>query len=322
LLLTGGSAFALPVQSQTIVFRGQLLRRGDGPTVSRVTVRLKQFGATVTNDDGYFEIAIPADTRTVEVQQVELSNRQWVVLYPPGAIRVPRDGTVVDIILGLSYEAQIAQVFGRWSEELRTSLGAAGRKQDEIQRTLDSIRVLFASRAQVDAESLRVSEQRVNERARQYPSIASALEGFVNEAKDVHNAFKLIVEFAFTSTAAFGELSTAIREYSAAYERLNAEGRGYSQNISKYWQSETLAGEYRAVLDLALGDIHAIQIYPLNTTLTDINRILQRQVTGRAAEDLKREVVARVAAVVRNLDPRITELQRRVGDLLTRLATA
>jgi hypothetical protein len=320
-LLTFADGDPLWSQTGTVVFRGQLLRRGDGPSVSQVKVQLKHgLPEGVTNDNGYFEITLPGDTRTIELQQVVLSNRQWVILYPLGAIRVPRDSSVIDVIIGLSFEAQIAQVFGKWSEELRSSLSAAGRKQDAIQQTLDTIRVQFASRAQVEAESLRVAAVRTNDRAQHFAVISATLTSYVSKAKDVRNAFKLVTEFAFSSKPALDELAAAIRAYNPVFDSLNSRGPGFVKTVGAYWQSEVLAGELNGVLDYSLGDIHRVLIFPLNATLMDINRVLTRQVQGAAAQKLREDALNKVNAAVRDLDPRLEELQRRTDNLLAKLA--
>ncbi len=321
------SAMFCPVRGQggsgVSRFRGQLVREGNGPSVARVVVRARQFGQTLTNDNGYFEFNLPAGTSQIEIVDVGLSDPKWSVRYPKGAIPVVRDSTIVtSIIVGPSFESLMERVFSAQREALEANLVASGAKQDEIRQVLDSLRVQFAARAQIEAESLRVEETRSMERAREFAPIAEVLKTYVNEAKDLRNAFRLAGEFALTSGKAYDALKSAIVEYNSAYERLNATGPGFEKTIRTLWRSETLGAECRGVLDYALGEIHHVHILPLNETLETINRIRLKQIQGNAAKQAQNEVLATVALAVRELDPRLEELQRRIDHLLSDLGDA
>lgn len=298
-------------------FRGQLVREGNGPSVKRVVVRAKQLGQTVTNDNGYFEFSLPADLRQIEIVGVELSDPKWTVRYPIGAIPVGSDSTVVtSIVVGPSFEALMERVFSSQREALEANLVASGARQEEIREVLDSLRAQFAERAQIEAESLRVEETRSMERARAFGPMAEALRSYLNEARDLQNAFRLVSEFSFSSSTAFDELKSAIVSYNTAFERLNGAGPGMEAAIRTLWRSETLAGECRSLLDYALGEIHHVHVLPLNETLKTINQIRLKQIRGGAAAQAQRDVLASVALAVRELDPRLDELQRRVDRLL------
>jgi hypothetical protein len=285
--------------------------------VGRVVVRAKQLGQTLTNDNGYFEFSVPADVRQVEIVAVELSDPKWMVRYPIGAIPVSNDSTIVtSIVVGPSFEALMERVFSAQREALEANLKASGARQEEIGQALDSIRAWFAGRAQIEAESLRVEENRSMERARAFGPIAETLRTYVNEARDLRNAFRLVSEFAFSSSSAFDELKSAIVAYNAAFERLNGTGPGMESTIRTLWRSETLGSECRSLLDYALGEIHHVHVLPLNETLETINRIRLKQVRGGEAAQAQRDALASITLAVRELDPRLDELQRRVDRLL------
>lgn len=313
-----------PLRSQqpgAIVFVGQLVRT-DGGSVGQVTVRTRQRVEALTHDDGSFELALPADVRVIEIQAVSLGGREWVVRYPTGAIHVPREPNVVtSIVLGPSDEDMIKEAFGTQTEKLLSALSASGVKQDEIVHALEALRRQFAERTQIEAESLRVAERRTLERAQHYPEISGALDGYVHEALDLRDAFRLASELAFASRPAFDELARAIREYNPAFERLNGGARGFVESVRVHWQSDLLAHELQQVLDYALGEIHRVHILPLNETLNVINRVRTGQLRGSAASKAREDVLARIAAAVRDLEPRLRELERLRDRVLKSLAS-
>ena len=190
--------------------------------------------------------------------------------------------------------------------EQRAALGTAREHWEVVEP-----RVHAAERAPAD--------QRELARAGEYPRIAAALEDYLIRLHNVEIAFRIILQFAFTSDSAFAELKTSIRRYNEAFEGLKQGRTGFEQRVARYWGSERLVGELRNVLDYALGEIHEIHVLPLNDVLPDITAVSKRQVSGQAAEQKREQVTRRVAETLRALQPRIQELDRRKSRLLSEL---
>jgi len=274
-------------------------------------VRLGPYGTTTPNDGGFFVGAIPAGTSSLSVQ-VETGNPGWVVRYPTGTVAVPRDTLfITDILVAPSVESSLARDHAAESARLRGMLRTAGVSEKLILAAIDRLRSDFSERTNVQAETLRAAERRGSERAEVYPRLSATIEAYTIKAGNVQIAFRYLLEPSFGSDSAFAQLKRAISEYNLAFESLKTQRNGFEKGVTDAWQSERLSADLRALLDYALGEIHSVQILPLNDVLPDVSRVLTRHYRGEEAVSKRAEVNARVKASVVALAVRLEELDRR-----------
>ena len=303
----------LPVQlaAQSVVFRGRVVVAEGGPPLRQMTVRLDRFGTATPNDGGFFSAAIPAGTQSIRIQ-VATGNPRWMLRYPTSAIAVPRDTSfVTDIIVGPSLDETLTRDFASSVTRLGASLRNAGAADSQVIAAINALRREFSTRTNVRIDELRTAEKLSTERARIYPELSATLERFMIKANNMTIAFQYLLEPSFGSDSAFAQLQRAITEYNVAVEALKTGRAGFEDGVASNWRNTTASADLRAVLDYALGDIHAVDILPLNEVLPDVSRILTGNLRGREAQTRRADVMARVRIAVSTLRVRLDELERR-----------
>lgn len=308
------AAFALVpavIGAQTVQFRGRVVMAAGGPPFSGMTVRIDRYGVVTPNDGGYFVAAIPAAVTSVTIW-VETGNPRWTLRYPVAAIAIPRDANLVtDLIVGPSIEESLSRDYAASIARLRTGLRSAGAADSQIIKAIESLRTEFAQRTSVRVDELRAAEQQTLERARILPPLAASIETFLIKANNVATVFQYLLEPSFGSDSAFAQLKRGIIEYNAAYESLRTGRAGFEGGVAQAWQNPALSADFRALLDYALGDIHATEVLPLNEVLPDVSRILTGALRGADAQAKRVEVMMRVRLMVTALHARLDELERR-----------
>lgn len=150
-----------------------------------------------------------------------------------------------------------------------------------------------------------------------YPEIAQTLSDFINEAKDIKDAFQFLGVQAMESRQALSRLSEAVEEYNRAFEKLNKERLTYEKYVSSFWKREVLALEFKNVMDYALGDLHSINILTLNQKLSAINDVANGRV--KKPGEVKKELTKDINQEVIRLDKQLQELERRANRVLYNL---
>ena len=309
-LATAAFASAI-VGAQTVPFRGRVVMPAGGPPFRQMKIRVGAFGVTSPNDGGFFTGAIPAGSTSVTLQ-IETGNPRWIVRYPVGSVAVPRDALfVTDVIIGPSIDNTLARDYAAESARLRTSLKGAGVADSQVIAAIDGLRREFADRTNVQIDELRQAERRGNERAQIFPHLAATIEAFAIKANNVEIAFHYLLEPSFSSDSAFAQLKRGITEYNLAFETLKTERGGFEKGVADYWGNERISADLSALLDYALGEIHAVNILPLNQVLPDVRRILRRELNARDAAEKRGEVLGLVRTSVAALHVRLEELDRR-----------
>ncbi len=298
-------------RAQTVPFRGRVVMPAGGPPFRQMKIRVGAFGVTSPNDGGFFSSAVPAGTTSVTLQ-IETGNSRWIVRYPVGSVAVPRDASfVTDVIIGPSIEETLSRDYAAETARLRTSLKSAGVADSQVMAAIDGLRREFADRTNVQIDELRRAEQRGNERAQVFPRLAATIEAFAIKANNVEIAFHYLLEPSFVSDSAFAQLKRGITEYNVAFETLKTERGGFEKAVSDYWGNERISADLSALLDYALGEIHAVNILPLNLVVPDVSRILRHEFSGRDAADKRGAVLGSVSTSIVALRVRLEEFDRR-----------
>ncbi|HNT51709.1 MAG TPA: hypothetical protein PLM56_11590 [Cyclobacteriaceae bacterium] len=151
-----------------------------------------------------------------------------------------------------------------------------------------------------------------------YPIIASTLTDFINEAKDLKDAFQFLGIQATESRQALAKLSDALEQYNRAFEKLNKERLTFEKYVSVFWHRDVLTLEFKNVMDYALGDLHSVNILTLNQKLSTINDIVNARI--KRAGEAKRELAKDISEEIPRLDKQLLELERRTNRILYNLS--
>jgi hypothetical protein len=150
-----------------------------------------------------------------------------------------------------------------------------------------------------------------------YNVVSNALSDYINEAKDLKDAFAMLGVQATESRQALSKLADAMEQYNRAFENLNKERLTFEKYVSVFWKRDVLTLEFRNLMDYTLGDVHAVNILTLNQKVSLINDIANARIKrpGEAKKELAKDISIEVA----KLDKQLQELDRRSNRLLYQL---
>ena len=151
-----------------------------------------------------------------------------------------------------------------------------------------------------------------------YPVISSTLTDYINEAKDLKDAYQFLGIQATESRQALAKLTDALEQYNRAFEKLNKERLTYEKYVDIFWKRDVLTLEFKNLMDYALGDLHSVNILTLNQKISTINDIANARI--KRAGEAKRELAKDISEEVPRLDKRLQELERRTNRILYDLA--
>jgi len=147
-----------------------------------------------------------------------------------------------------------------------------------------------------------------------YPEISNTVTDYINEAKDLKDAFQFLIPQALESRQALAKLSDAMEQYNRAFEKLNKERLTYEKYVSMFWKRDVMTLEFKNLMDYALGETHSVNILTLNQKVTTINDIVNNRV--KRPGEVKRELTKDIGEEVIRLDKRLQELERRANRIL------
>ena len=147
-----------------------------------------------------------------------------------------------------------------------------------------------------------------------YPVISSTLTDYINEAKDLKDAYQFLGIQATESRQALAKLTDALEQYNRAFEKLNKERLTYEKYVDAFWERDVLTLEFKNLMDYALGDLHSVNILTLNQKISVINDLVNARI--KRAGEVKRELAKDISEEVPRLDKRLQELERRTNRIL------
>jgi hypothetical protein len=147
-----------------------------------------------------------------------------------------------------------------------------------------------------------------------YTVMSSTLSDYINEAKDLKDAFQILGVQATESRQALAKLTDALEQYNRAFEKLNKERLTYEKYVDIFWHREVMTLEFKNLMDYALGDLHSVNILTLNQKIVTINDIANARI--KRAGEAKRELTKDISEEVLRLDKRLQELERRTNRIL------
>ena len=150
-----------------------------------------------------------------------------------------------------------------------------------------------------------------------YPDISNTITNYINEAKDLKDAFQFSADQALESRQALKSLSEAVDQYNLAYEKLNKERFTYEKYVDSYWKKDILTLEFKNLMDYAIGDLHSVNILTLSQKIRVMNDLYQGHIKGaKKINETKKELTRDIHLEVIQLDKRLQELERRANRVL------
>jgi hypothetical protein len=304
---------------ETRKFTGRLVSfEGGSEHIANVPVRLVNQGSGVSGTDGIFTIAINENIGEVTL---ELINSELDIIYPTGGkTNVPKDqNAVVEFIIGDSPLDILTRAVAKSNNEIRNRLTSMGVQQDGIEQTLNAFLSEIQRMSDIKLENLNNEIDLANKREQLYPELASTVNHFINEAKDLKDAFKFTARYAFDDPHALMLLSNAVESYNEIFEDLNKKHRAYEKQVRDYWQSEVKASEIRDLFNYALGELHSANIFTLNLKVRDINEYFRGNVKG-SKKIFRQRIISEIEKEQLQLERRLEELDNRAQVVLSKLA--
>jgi hypothetical protein len=306
-----------PLHAQTTQLRGRVVDVQGAP-VRDVRLRIVGHGEPEILDSGEFELQLSGRPPQVEVSVV---GDGLAVLYPlKGIIAVPSDPTQrVPIVVGKSDRAYINDVLAARFVQLGSTLRQNGVRFDaSIDSLSDGMRRII-DLLEIKEADIRESIEAQKQQAEIKPELLRTWDTYILEAKDLRDAFRLVVDFAARNPSAVVTLQNAVREYNTAFDALNNRRNAFQANISSYWsgsESEGLTRDLADVYTEAIETIHKGYVLPLNASLV----VLQRaHMADKPSSQQIASAVAEAGMAVRQLDVRINVLEERYARLRTAL---
>jgi len=301
-------------------FIGRLVfLEGGNQSVNNVSVRLVNQGAGTTGSDGVFTIAI---NNTDEDVTLQLVNSEWGILYPIGGIiHVPKNPDMVsDFIIGASTKDLLIKAIANSNNEMKSRLTQLGVKQDGIEQALATFLAEVQKMSDIKMEDLNKQIDLSSKREEFYPILSSSINSYINEAKDLKDAFKFTARHAFDDPQALQVLSDAIASYNIVFEDLNKQHSGYEKKVFDLWGSEAKESEVRELFDYALGELHSVSIFTLNLNVRDINEYFRGNSKGAKKNASKDTIIREIEFSVLQLERRLEILDSRAHVVLSKLA--
>ena len=167
----------------------------------------------------------------------------------------------------------------------------------------------------LSADQLRSAKELLNGRDSCFPLVAATLNTYVSRAKDVHDAFETMANFALDNKQAFDAMKKTVLNYNETYEQWNTQKSNYEKSINDYWQSKELALKYQNLTDYALNEVHRTYILQLNSLLKKINSYAQEK-NNKKKKELKSQIIYNISNELDGLDNRNQILGEKVNILL------
>lgn len=238
----------------------------------------------------------------------------YEIKYPlEGRAILPKDpSTFIDIYIEKPTPDPLKQI----KAEIRNSQASMqsaiiSKLQEESRKGYDGIVELLNNKNTDEA-------QLTKGRLEFLPLISTALNNYLNEARNFNDAF-LALSNALNNAASYEQLNNAIYKYNDIFNLLNANKDLYQQAIATYWQSKELSLKFSNLVDFAIEDLHRPFILEVNYTyiqrIYDLNKESNKNKKKEQAQILKSEMQELSASMSR----RLLSLGERITTMNTEL---
>ena len=287
----------LQLKGQVITYKFRI-RYADYSPMSNSKFIISGQGLT-TDPQGVIDLKISPTISYVNIGSPDA--KVYEIKYPlEGKAVLPKDPSVfVDIFVSKPSPDELKMVTAQiMSSQATLQSNILKRLDADSKKGYDQIVGLLQSKNLDDTVLARG-------RLQFFPLISSALNNYLNEARNFNDAF-LMLSSALNNKQSYDQLSKAIYDYNAIFDLLNANKSAYEQAIATYWNSKELSLKFSSVVDNAIENFHRPYILEINYTY--INRIYQANAEtnrGRRAalqNDLSKDMQTLSAAMSHRLN--------------------
>lgn len=278
-----------------------------------------------TDNYGNVEALIPSRDITASVSSPAID--KYRIKYPVNMqIVLPKsESLVIDIFIERPYKPSSA-VKAATAEDIRKVQQTIERYQrsndavltksiqQSVSRLYDSIEALIGEKS-ANKEELKKG------RLQFMPVISQALNHYLNEAKDLADAFNALA-VSLNKPEAYDQFATAVYSYNEIFELINANKSTYEQAIEHYWESRELSLKFSNLVEYALEEVHKPYILEINTVFTGKiyeftgeTNVSKRKKIGTVLKD---DMILHADALRR----RLNSLGERIAALNTRLSSS
>jgi len=266
-----------------------------------------------TDPQGIISLSIPNQITFANIGSV--NPKSYIIDYPmEGRANLPKDNSIfVDIYVSKPGPDPIKQAVREMARINASSDARLIRKlQEETRRGYDSIVQLLSNREKIDDKAL------ARGRMEFLPLISSALNQYLNEARDANDAF-LALKNSMDNAGAFKQFADAILSYNEIFELLNGNKSTYEQAINTYWNSKELSLKFSSLLDFSIEEIHKPYLLEINYAFLDRIYQYNEESNKSRKRELGRALAADIAAHSASLSRRLNILGERVVSFNTLL---
>jgi hypothetical protein len=259
---------------------------------------------------------------------VKATAAQDYVIVGSGNLGLPSDRSI-EIVVTLrkprDSEKGLAQVVSTLKKmnlninNLDSLRKADNARYARVMQVQDSLLKVVTTLYTLSETDLRTDLERLKGRDTYYPQITAALEIYLNEAKDIRDAFKQMTDFAMNDPKAILLFDSTIRVYNAAYTVLNSNNNEYERAVLEYWASNELSYGFRNVFDFAINTIHRSEVLHLNADLIPKINQYSHERNKKKRNRIKDEILSTLQTILPRLDNDLTVLETRIRTYLGRL---
>jgi len=273
--------------------------------------------ALYTDNRGIIDLSIPGRLSYAFVESG--NDKAYAIKYPvDGRAVLPKDSMdFVDIFISQpsnsfltsSDMTKISTAVGKGMSN--ASMALMKQLEEQHRRIYDSLVALFKTNVMDDA---RLAKGRLEF----FPLISHTLNHYLNEARDLNDAFSALGA-ALNNRGAYDQLSASIYDYTSIYEFLNANKSTYEQAIYTYWNSKELSLKFSSLIDFTLDEIHKSYILDINFSFIDRIYAFVNEKDRRRKQELQAQLEKDIAERYAVIGRRLTILGERISAFITLL---
>jgi len=302
LLLAGGFASPVKVLQITLQFM-----EGDKPLTNQ-EVRISTTLRFTDPVNGRIVIELPS-----EATFFKLDVPGKVITLPQGGIvQIPRDPSqVITILIGSRTEQRTFSEITKKLEVLADNVDNLGDYMKQSRAVVDE----YLKQNNLELEQykiqqvLKIQEEKEFIREGQLktiPLMSRVLNQYISCTKDLCDILDQSSEKFFHDTGAnLAQLNKRTGAYNHAYEDLNREKETIITYLENYWGEGSLNEQTRQLLDIALRDIHQLQMLISNGLMKDIGDYNEGMKGKRKKKEIIRDLhdtSKRARIMIENLD--------------------
>ena len=275
-----------------------------------------------TDDNGVVDVDIPVQLDRAYVESPNTTS--YTIKYPPNAqVSLPKNASEEIVIFIARPSLRSAAITREDLKKMQESILDYEKSSDaKLVRTIEA-----SSRRMYDSVlNLLRGRHRDEEKIRQgrlafYPLVSEALNHFLNEARDLRDAFAAMAT-SLTKKEAYDQFGRDVYSYNEIYELLNTNKNTYEQAIATYWNSRELGYRFSNLMDYTLEEIHKPYILEMNDQFRDRMYAFASESNRNRKKELQQALERDMAEHASALGRRLNSLGERIAAFLAVLHNA